>query len=260
MSIFTQFIKSLYSPKDIAKFRFQGIGKTILYLFFLSFLSALPSLILMNTEIVQGIKAGREILKTELPPFEIKDGTLKTSKDEPYTTEKGSFTFIMDDTGSIKAEDIEAKSEGTIALLEKEFVFTGGGRSQSYPYSMAGGVTIDNDSAAGTLQSVQKLSFILLPVLSLVVYLASSAVLFFEVTLIAVAGLLAARLLKRKLQYRHLFRLTGYSITLITVFFTIMDSFMAFMYYRSALIWGVTLVILYLSIREIPAPKQKPRA
>ncbi|MCJ8006840.1 DUF1189 family protein [Lederbergia wuyishanensis] len=43
-SIFSIFIKCLYSFKDIAKFRFLGIGKSINYTFFLVFLYFLPSL------------------------------------------------------------------------------------------------------------------------------------------------------------------------------------------------------------------------
>ena len=42
VSIFTLFYKSLYNPKEIAKFRFLGIGKTILFVFFLILLSSLP--------------------------------------------------------------------------------------------------------------------------------------------------------------------------------------------------------------------------
>ncbi|MBS4199677.1 DUF1189 family protein [Bacillus sp. FJAT-49732] len=51
-SIFTIFLKSLYSFKDIAKFRFLGIGKTIKYTFFLVLLYFLPSL--YNTLILRG--------------------------------------------------------------------------------------------------------------------------------------------------------------------------------------------------------------
>lgn len=38
LNIFTALWKSTYSPADIAKTRFQGIGKAILYVFLLSVL------------------------------------------------------------------------------------------------------------------------------------------------------------------------------------------------------------------------------
>ncbi|CAG9619323.1 DUF1189 family protein [Sutcliffiella rhizosphaerae] len=49
MSIFLQLIKSLYSPKTMAAFRFQGIGKTILYVFFLVLVTSIPLFISFGT-------------------------------------------------------------------------------------------------------------------------------------------------------------------------------------------------------------------
>ncbi|MCR2820403.1 DUF1189 domain-containing protein [Lederbergia panacisoli] len=51
-SIFIIFYKSLFSFKDIAKFRFLGIGKSINYTFFLVLLYFLPSL--YNTLVLKG--------------------------------------------------------------------------------------------------------------------------------------------------------------------------------------------------------------
>ncbi|MEH7657359.1 DUF1189 family protein, partial [Bacillus velezensis] len=42
MSIFTQLAKSVYSPKDMALFRFQKIGKTILYIMLLCLITTIP--------------------------------------------------------------------------------------------------------------------------------------------------------------------------------------------------------------------------
>lgn len=44
MNIFKIFIKSLYSVKTLAAFRFQRMGKAISYVFVLSFLVSLPSI------------------------------------------------------------------------------------------------------------------------------------------------------------------------------------------------------------------------
>ncbi|XYJ24178.1 DUF1189 family protein [Bacillus velezensis] len=45
LNIFTALLKSTYSPADIAKTRFQGIGKAILYVFLLSVLLRCQALI-----------------------------------------------------------------------------------------------------------------------------------------------------------------------------------------------------------------------
>ncbi|QFT89863.1 hypothetical protein FIU87_14460 [Bacillus sp. THAF10] len=49
MNLFSQFIISLYSPKTMATFRFQGIGKTILYIFFLVLVTSIPLFISFGT-------------------------------------------------------------------------------------------------------------------------------------------------------------------------------------------------------------------
>ncbi|MGQ0517969.1 DUF1189 family protein, partial [Bacillus sp. D-CC] len=48
MSIFTQLVKSVYSPKDMALFRFQKIGKTILYIMLLCLITTIPRTFFFN--------------------------------------------------------------------------------------------------------------------------------------------------------------------------------------------------------------------
>lgn len=53
------FIKSLYSLKSIAMFRFQKIEKTISYLFVLSFIVSIPSLALFFLSFFSDVKNGQ---------------------------------------------------------------------------------------------------------------------------------------------------------------------------------------------------------
>ena len=74
LNIFKQLWVSLYSPKDIASFQNQGIGKTILFVFFISLIAFLPSAFYFGTMIVNGIDAMHETVSEDLPAFEIKNG------------------------------------------------------------------------------------------------------------------------------------------------------------------------------------------
>ena len=91
MNIFTQLVKSLYSPKDIAKYRFQGIGKTILYVFFLTFIMVLPLAIYFTMAFMTNVDEFNTALKSDIPKFEIKDGTLTSDTDAPLLIKKGRF-------------------------------------------------------------------------------------------------------------------------------------------------------------------------
>lgn len=78
MNIFKQFIKSIYSPKDISTFRNQGMGKTFLYIFFLSVLSVLPLFINFVQNFNNIYDDAVRIINEEVPDFSIQDGKLHT--------------------------------------------------------------------------------------------------------------------------------------------------------------------------------------
>ncbi|OKL38119.1 DUF1189 family protein [Domibacillus mangrovi] len=67
MSIFKQLIKSLHSPKYIAAFRMQGIGKTINYLFFLALIMCIPMIVYMVLYAIGGNESARAVIETKLP-------------------------------------------------------------------------------------------------------------------------------------------------------------------------------------------------
>ncbi len=67
-----------------------------------------------------------------------------------------------------------------------------------------------------------ELRVLLLPVISLFLYLFASASSFIEISVLAVIGLALKNLTGRKLKYGQLWRMAAYSETLPTVFFTIM--------------------------------------
>ncbi|WML30690.1 DUF1189 family protein [Neobacillus sp. OS1-32] len=63
MNIFKQLVKSIYSPKDIALFRLQGIGKTILYVFLLTFISILPSIVFLSSALTSGLSTAKSFIQ-----------------------------------------------------------------------------------------------------------------------------------------------------------------------------------------------------
>src|SRR3954453_21355810 len=131
MNIFKQFYKSIFSPRDIALFRFQGIGKTILYVFFLTFISILPSIIYFSTALTEGIDAAKSFIKDEAPAFSIKNGQLTAKTNVPVTINKDNFTIIIDPTGAV-SEDDAANEGNAFALLKNEFAFVSAGRVETY--------------------------------------------------------------------------------------------------------------------------------
>jgi len=256
MNIFVQFIKSIYSPKDIASFRSQKMGKTILYVFLLTLLSILPSAIYFSTALSSGIDTARTFIKDETPDFSIKNGLLSAKTDVPVTITKDDFTFFLDPSGAIS--DIDVAEEGTaFALLKDEFVVSAGGQSDSYPYSMIEGLEITKEDLVNFIDQADSLKGAMISILAVFIYIFSSASSFIEISFVALIGVLLMNLTGRKLNYGQLWRMAAYSETLPTVFFTIMAALKTNVPNSFVINWFVVLMVLTLAINETPKPSKE---
>ncbi|MFE8695422.1 DUF1189 domain-containing protein [Cytobacillus sp. FJAT-53684] len=256
MNIFKQFIKSLYSPKDIAPYRFQGIGKTILYVFFLTLLSIIPSSVYFSTALINGMGAIQDSVKTELPSFIIENGEMQSDIDVPKIINKDDFTIIFDSTGTVNQKEL-SNSNNTIALLKNDAYFVAGGQVQSFSYSMINDAVLTNDDIESVLATFDSLLAIIIPLIVLVIYIFAAGLKFIEISFLALVGLLLKKLLEVDIQYRHTWRLAAYSVTLPTIFFTVMDSLKTLVPNGAILNWFVAFIILFLVIKEIPRPEKK---
>lgn len=255
MNIFKQLIRSIYSPKDIAMFRFQGIGKTILFVFLLTLISVLPSIVFLGNTLSNGLDTARTIIDKDLPNFNINNGKLSADTDVPIKVTRDNFVVILDPTGTITKSDVT--DEGTaFALLKDEFVLASGGSAESSPYSMMQGMKLDRENLVNFIDAFDSIKGIIIPIASVFLYLVASASSFIEVSVLALFGLLIANLLGRKLNYRHAWRMAAYSETLPTIFFAIMAAIKTNVPNMFFLNWFVAIVVLFLAIKEIPQPKK----
>lgn len=257
MNIFKQFWISLYSPKDIAKFRFQKIGKTILYVFLLVFLSSLPTIVFTSTGINNGVKSFQEALQNELPDFEIKEGTLYTDSSELFIYQANNFSIYLDSTGTLTTEDVLNKESNAFLLLPSEFVIITSGTAQAQPYSMFENFTLSNTDILNFLDNTKGLLNIFIIIFAIIMYIFTAGIQFIEISFLALIVLLFGNITGRKIQYRHYWRLITYCLTLPIVFFTLMNFIQVQVIGGIYVKWGTALVMFYLALKEIPKQKVK---
>lgn len=250
MNVFKQLFRSSYSPKDIAVFRFQGIGKTILYVFLLTLISTIPSIYYLGTTITNVVGQAKDIVNREFPSFTIENGQLNSSLKEPITINQNGFAIFFDSTGKANKEDLENLDNG-IAFLKNELVFVAGGQNQAYSYSMTEDLMLTKNDLLNLIDSLDSSLIIFLPILFLVIYIFSSGVTFAEISVLALFGLLIRNLMRRKLKYGQLWRMSAYSVTLPTLFFTFMEAIKTNVQGGFLLHWFVASIILFLAIKEI---------
>ncbi|WP_335869357.1 DUF1189 domain-containing protein [Bacillus sp. 2205SS5-2] len=257
MNIFSQLFKSLYSPKDIAKVRFQGIGKTLLFVFFLSLLASIPIIISLTTLVNKTIDEGSAILEGDIPSFEIVNGSLKTDQTAPFSIVEDHFTFHIDPSSdSLNSVD---QNSFIVGLVKNKMIIATEGNQQEIPYNQLSELEITNDSVLTYIDMFQSSLIIFLPIIYIIIYLFSSFITFIKVLLFAVIGLFIAKMLKRKLSYRQSFRLTAYANSLPIIFFLIMDLLKTTIPAGLLLNWLIITVMLYLTINEIPQSRSTKR-
>lgn len=255
MNIFKQLFLSLYSPKSIALWRNQGIGKTILFVFLLTLVSILPISIYFSIGITNGVEAAQESLKNDFPDFSISDGQLTSEATSPISIQKDEFTIILDPTGETSWNDLNG-TQSTIALLKDELAISTGGTVDHFAYSTLGDFTLTKADALDFMIALDSLIPIALTIFIIGLYLFSSALKFIEVSVLALIGTLFKGQGTSELKYRHLWRLAAYSITLPTIFFTIMDVFQTGVPMGFFLQWFVSILVLVLTLKEIPKTKE----
>ncbi|WP_079509766.1 DUF1189 domain-containing protein [Mesobacillus jeotgali] len=256
MNLFTQLAKSLYSPKDIALTRFQGIGKTILFVFLLTLISILPSIFYMFTSISQAIDSAKQAVETDIPNFSIEEGVLKSDIKAPVTLKKDNFTIIFDSTGAVEESDM-TNMDTTFGMLEHEIVLTAGGQTNAIPYSLFTTEKISRDDALSLIKTADSALPVLLGILFIAIFVFSAGLKFIEVSLLALFGLLLKNLAQRNIQYRHLWRMAAYSTTLPTLFFTLMAFLKTAVPYNFAVNWFVASMMLLMAIKEIAVQKRE---
>lgn len=255
MNVFKQLYTSIYSPKIISTFRFQGIGKTILFVFILSLISTIPTAFHFTSGLTEGLKGFDQTLRDDLPSFTIEDGQLSADTDKALEIRKDNFIIILDDTGAFGVDEIENK-QNAIGILQDRFVFAANGQAQSYEYSLLN-MSISKQDLIDISKQFNQLLPIFISILVVIVYLFSSFVKFIEVTVLAVFGLAFKNSLQRRLNFKQIWVISAYSTTLATIFFVIMDSLQVTVPNGFLLNWFVHLIVLYLVIKEVP-PSKKP--
>nr|WP_237562920.1 DUF1189 domain-containing protein [Bacillus dakarensis] len=250
LNIFKQLIVSLYSPKHISSFRSQGIGKTILYVFILTFLSVIPTIVYFSTALVNGINLAQETIQQKLPSFLIENGQLTSSHNETITIHQGGFTIIFDPSGDLSVNDLDSSID-SLALLQNELAVTAGGTIDSFSYSMLSDISLSKDDMLQFVDTIDSLLVIIISIFSIVIYLFASGIKFIGVTILALVGLILKKDNGNTLPYRYIWRMAAYSMTLSTVFFMIMDFLHTVVPFGFVLSWLISVLVLYLALKEI---------
>lgn len=255
MNIFKQFIKSLHSPETIAKFRFQKIGKSILYVFFLMFLTSIPFFIMLGSSVNSLYNYVSTSVEESIPDFAIENGILRSDVDEPTITEDGNTVVILDPTGELTPLDLSEYSTA-FALLDREAVLVLDGSPQTISYQELG-TDITKSELTDLIDSVGGLLPLFIGLIIVIMYLFTTAMKFIGIFTLSVITLLLKKRTANHISYKQGWVLSAYAVTLPTVLFALIDAIGINIPFSFAIYWVIAIVMMNLVLQNIPAPKQK---
>ncbi|MBU8905709.1 DUF1189 domain-containing protein [Desertibacillus haloalkaliphilus] len=256
MNVFTQFFKSLYSPKDIAIFRFQGIGKTILYIFVMMAIVSLPAGINVATSFTQGVNQFQQALEQDVPDFEFVNGTLTSKSDEPMIDETADGTFIFDTTGTITLANVQ-EYEQAFALLQHEAILVTDGVPQQLRYQDFGNLSLTKTETEAIAATVSELMPIIIALVLFLMYLFVTALKFIGIVALSLIGFIVRKSAQVKLSYKQLWILSAYAVTLPTTLFGITDALRIYLPFSFTIYWAIAIVMLNLIVKKVPKPKSR---
>lgn len=256
MNVFSQFIRSLHSPKHIAMFRFQGIGKTILYIFVFMLITLIPIGVMFGTSFWQMFKNFELSLELDTPDFKLTNGVLETDFEEPYITSVDDYYFILDPKSKLDSRELANEYERAIVLSERDAYFIDQATINEFRYRNFGNINVSKDELREFVRSLIGLLPILLPIFLILIYLIVTGLKFVGVSVLAVVGLLLIRFIKpNNIHYRHLWMMSAYAVTLPTTIFNLADAFSIHFSASFWLYWAIAIAMLYAALNTVPKPK-----
>jgi hypothetical protein len=255
MNILQQFFFSLFSFKRIAMFRFQGIGKTIGYVFFLMLLVTIPTGIIFGLDLNKAVKEIHYAVDKKLPDFTFEEASIVSEEKLPVFYEGEDLAIIFDASGELTPADLRRK-KNSIAFLKYEAFLYYNGVERTFSYELLKNTAFSKADFVNFLAQLKSLLLIVIPVLFLILYLFSTALKFIGISFLAFVGLLIKVKFRDKLTYKHLWVLSAYAVTLPTILFTFLDVIHVTISFSVFLYWGCAIFVLYLIMKKTPVPKK----
>ena len=192
---------------DVAKnWRGTGIG----YLFLLLCVTSIPMTFQVGQIIESMANTYLSQVIDKLPPLRIEQGKLKTDVQQPFiiTLPGQSDPMVVIDTRSNKAS--EAELQAPLVLLSDRLLVDNQGDVRSYPFDQIEAYTFDKVQAHAFLD---RLIGFVKPIAYLPVLVGEFLYRLMQVLIYAVVGMVFASMLKVRLGYGLLLRLTCMAVT-----------------------------------------------
>jgi hypothetical protein len=254
MAIFKIFLISMFFPKKAASFRFHTIGRVIRYIFIFMLLIAIPYTISFSSYILNSFHYVEKSIKEFTPSFQIHNGELMSEEPKMINRKESDLSFIFDPT-NLLSEEHYANKRNAVIFNKNEFILINNYDKQSLSFKNLGNTTISKRDIISWLDTFSGILPIVIILLFVLIYVLLVGLQFTYVSLLSYSGIFLQKLLKRKLSYRQLWRLSSYAVTAPTIIIVCLN--FTPLLTPAPLFFYMLLSVIYLILIILKVPKPK---
>jgi len=213
---------------------------------------SIPYFISLNATAYTGVDRLNNLLISDLPSFQLVNGSLYLDSEETFFTEEISEGFVLIDPNNKYSEDDLIQFNEGIALQQQNILFIKNGNIQTISYSLLGLNEFTNAELTKRIQDLHGFLPILLLIVTFLLFVGLSGAAYLGISIFAfIATLFKGD--RASLQYRHLWTITAHAMTLPVIALYWLDTLL-FSIPFSAFILS-TMIFVIVAIRTIPKRK-----
>jgi hypothetical protein len=241
---------SFYSTKKVAQYRFQGIGKTFLFIFLLSIVSILS--VYFTTKDNYDVLVNKYVpeFRDNIPEFKVENGELKTSSGQDEIYQFDDFTVILSPDSIRPSVDLTTPIQ--LELLKDKVSFTADNRTETINYKDLATDDFSSDFLKTTIDDLLAISNIFYLIFLIFSYIITFIMLLIQISILGLISMILSRRMNKYLKYKQLWILSSYGIVIPTVFVAIMESLNRTIPFQSLIFWFSALYVMYNILKEVP--------
>ena len=242
MNLFAQFYNSITRLEAYKYFFKQSLGKAFLYLFVISISLAAISGFRTIYDFNVGINDVAAYVKTDFPDFELRNGQLEVDAEMPYVVANNEIQIIIIDTTDKTDETILNDYDSGIFISKhgldyKESVF----QTRKIDFASLNGVTLTKDNILKWIPYIKWFT-ILIIFFGFLFYIVGKLI---SALLVSIGGIVIASILKHKIKFGDLYKLSIYCLTSSILVNTLIDLTGITIPFFSLIYYGIALVYLW---------------
>lgn len=218
LNLYKRFISSINGFNGYRQLLYESAGKAVLYVFLLTLLLGIVTVIQPIREIDKGVSLFAESFEKQVPDFELNNGILTVNGKMPVIIKSEDMTIIID-TSEGADQSILDDYDNAILLTKTQMIQKNYSNVYSRSFDSFKGIVIDKETFRHTLPYVKAIIVFFL-ILSIFVFIAGR---YLSALAISIVGLIINASARANLTFMSIYRISLYSMTLPLIVCTILN-------------------------------------